>query len=249
MEKEYESLFLFLNNKINTKYIKYVMNMPKVHLRIDKTSQRCENRENITQNLDVKNINNLNEFDGILINMITGFDITLPDILNIRKNYNGLIYLDIHTLSRGLEKDHSRPFRLIPEAAKWISAADIIQVNQKEIYSLSEKKNEFEAAKEILKTDLKYLIVTKGEFGASIFYCEKDELKSVFASSLKSGSSNKIGSGDIFGSTFFYFYIRYGEILKALKAANTSAACSTRYTNIDDYNKLENDTFSELNKK
>lgn len=249
MEKKCENLFSSLYDKINTKYVRYVMSMPKVHLRIDQTSQSCENHENITQNLDVKNISNLNEFDGILINMITGYDITLQDILNIRKDYDGLIYLDIHTLSRGLEKDHNRPFRLIPEAAEWISAADIVQVNEKEIYSLSEKKNEFDAAKEILEAGLKYLILTKGEFGASILYLEKNELKSVFVASLKKNSSNKIGCGDIFGSTFFYFYIRYGEILKALKAANTSAGCSTRYTNIDDFKRLKDDTFSELNKK
>lgn len=249
IEKRCENLFSFLYNKINTKYVRYVENMPKVYLRMAQTSQKCENHENITQNLDVKNINNINKFNGILINLITGFDITLQDILNIRKNYNGLIYLDIHTLSRGLEKDHRRPLRLIPDAESWISAADIIQVNEDEIFTLSEKKNEFDAAKEILRTGLRYLIVTKGEFGASILYCEKDELKSIFISSHKNNSANKIGCGDIFGSTFFYFYLQNGDILKALKAANTTAGCSTRYTNIDDFKKLKNDTFSELNKK
>jgi bifunctional ADP-heptose synthase (sugar kinase/adenylyltransferase) len=249
MEKKCENLFSFLYDKINSKYIRFVENMPKVHLRIAQTSQRCENHENITQILDVTNIDNLNEFNGILINMITGFDITLQDMLNIRKNYNGLIYLDIHSLARGLDKDQRRPLRLIPDAKQWISAADIIQVNENELYTLSEKKNEFEAAKEILETGLKYIIITKGEFGASILYCEKEELKSVFISSLKNNSSNKIGCGDIFGSTFFYFYLLNSEILQALKVANVSAGCSIGYTNIDEFKKLKDDTFSELNKK
>jgi sugar/nucleoside kinase (ribokinase family) len=186
-------------------------------------------------------------FDGILINMITGFDITIDNLRKIRKDFHGLIYLDVHMLSRGLDKDNQRRLRLIPNTMEWISSADIIQVNENEIYSLTEKKSEILAAKDILSYGLKYLLVTKGELGATVFFYEEGELKSYFMSSFKLNSVRKIGSGDIFGATFFYFYLRHFEFQKALKAAIIAAGYSTSYTNLKEFMKLRNDTYSKLN--
>ena len=46
----------------------------------------------------------LNKFDGIFINMITGFDINQKQIEDVRKKFKGLIYFDVHTLSRGVSE-------------------------------------------------------------------------------------------------------------------------------------------------
>lgn len=65
--------------KVNDKFIQKVEKIPRVHLNLQKDRERHEAYENITNNLSL-NFSDLISFDGILINMITGFDITLNQL-------------------------------------------------------------------------------------------------------------------------------------------------------------------------
>lgn len=121
--------------KIDRSFLNKVDRIPRVHLNLFKDKERHEKYENISNNLSIE-INNFNQFDGIFINMITGFDITLDQLQNIRKNFSGLIYIDVHTLSRGLDENFKRKFRLIPNFSQWAKCIDIIQVNELEFYTL-----------------------------------------------------------------------------------------------------------------
>ena len=113
--------------KVNNKFLQKVEKIPRVHLNLQKDRERHEAYENITNNLSLS-FSDLKSFDGILINMITGFDIKLDQLVQIRNNYSGLIFIDIHTLSRGLTEDFKREFRMIPDFESWAKCLDIIQV-------------------------------------------------------------------------------------------------------------------------
>lgn len=247
IDKENEKLFAENYNRIEKSLITYTGKIPVVHLRILEDKERCEYYENITQCLDIHSIPNLNSFDGIFVNMITGFDLTLEDIIYLRENYKGLIYLDIHTLSRGLTEKNERLFRPIPFAEKWVASADFIQVNENEILTLTNTTDEFEAAKQILELGTKFLLLTKGEFGARIFWFQKGELNSIFASSLKVNTKNKVGLGDIFGAVFFSSYIKHRNLNNALRLANTAAGTASEFSNIDDFKRLKDGTFARFN--
>ena len=204
--------------KVNNKFLQKVEKIPRVHLNLQKDRERHESYENITNNLSL-NISDLNTFDGILINMITGFDITLDQLMQIRKNYSGLIFIDIHTLSRGLTKDFQREFRLIPDFESWARCLDIIQVNQNELYTLSHKKNEIAIVEELFGFGIKILCVTKGDLGARVYHNNKNEITSCFAAARKIINPNIIGCGDVFGASFFYSYIRNKNAIGSLENA------------------------------
>ncbi|HMN23702.1 MAG TPA: hypothetical protein PKE38_04335 [Ignavibacteriaceae bacterium] len=170
--------------KVNSKLLQKVDKIPRVHLNLQKDGERHEAYENITNNLSI-DISNLNLFDGILINMITGFDITITQLNQIKNNFSGLIFMDVHTLSRGLNDDYKREFRLIPDFKTWAACLDIIQVNQNELFTISQKKTEMEIAEEILNTGVKVLCVTKGDLGAKIFYHRQNEITSYFIAANK----------------------------------------------------------------
>ena len=204
--------------KVNNKFFQKVEKIPRVHLNLQKDKERHESYENITNNLSL-NISDLNTYDGILINMITGFDITLDQLMQIRKNYSGLIFIDIHTLSRGLAKDFQREFRLIPDFESWARCLDIIQVNQNELYTLSPKKNEIGIVEELFGFGVKILCVTKGDLGARVYYNSKNEIASYFVAAKKIIKPNIIGCGDVFGASFFYSYIRNKNAIDSLKNA------------------------------
>jgi hypothetical protein len=248
VDKKNYPLFEGEYEKLDEKIFDQVECVPKVWLKVEKYSERHEKYENINQNLSF-NIKDLNLYDGILINMITGFDITLEQLKTVRNNYKGLIYFDVHTFSRGLEKDFKRHFRVIPDFKEWASNLDVIQVNKNELFTLSEKENKEEIIKEVLSFGVRYLIVTLEEKGAEIFFEEDNVLKSIYEPAINVDVKNKVGCGDVFGAVFFYVYIsqEYKSIDKALKLANIAAGYTASYAEMSDFINLKTDVFSRYN--
>ena len=247
VDKKHYFLFEEEYERLDEKIFNQVENIPIVHLKIELEKERHEKNENINQNL-VFNIKDLNLYDGILINMITGFDITLEQLKEIRKNYKGIIYFDVHTFSRGLDDKMQRYFRIIPYFKEWASNIDIIQVNKNELRTLCEKETEEEVIKEVLNYKIKYLILTLEGKGAKIFFKEGDVIKSLHEPAIKINVKNKVGCGDVFGALFFYSYISQKEknTGKALKFANIAAGCAAAYGDMSEFNNLKNDVFSQL---
>jgi pfkB family carbohydrate kinase len=248
VDKKHYLLFEEEYGKLDERIFDNVESVPKVWLKVEKHSERHEKYENINQNISF-NIKDLHLYDGILINMITGFDIKLKQLKEIRKSYKGTIYFDVHTFSRGLDKDFKRHFRVIPDFNEWASNLDIVQVNKNELFTLSKKKDEEEIIKEMLGYGIKYLIITLEEKGARIFFREKNKVKSIYEPAITVDINNKIGCGDVFGAVFFYSYISQGvkSIDNALRLANIAAGCTASYKGINEFTNLKKDVFSRYN--
>ncbi len=215
--------------------------IPVVHLKIWDDKEREEIFENFTKKLQLNHIVNYNQFDGIFVNMISGNDITAEDIVQLRKNFNGKIYLDVHALSKGTDKNGKRVFRKVPELKKWLSSVDIIQANEYELNTISEGKNQFERANFVLTNGPSILIVTKGDTGIRAFFKNQNEIASIFIPAEKVNSINKVGCGDIFGAFFFYTYIETQNLAFALRTANKAAAIATTYNSTQKFLNLKND--------
>jgi sugar/nucleoside kinase (ribokinase family) len=238
IEKDNYSLFSPVFDNFDRKYFQTVDSISKVFLKIPKEGERDECYNKATENLNLE-IEDINSFDGIIINMITGFDISLEQLVNLRKAFKGLIYFDVHTLSRGLDPDGKRSFRIIPGFQKWAEMLDIIQVNKHEILTISGKKDELEIVKEILNAGTKYLILTMEELGARVFYLNAGEVNSIFKPAIKIDVINKIGCGDIFGAVFFYSYLLSRDINKSLEAANYAAGRAASGKELKELGKLK----------
>jgi sugar/nucleoside kinase (ribokinase family) len=189
----------------------------------------------------------LNNFDGIMINMITGFDITLAQLEEIRNNYKGLIYFDVHTFSRGLNEKMEREFRLIPEFDKWLSYIDILQVNTRELFTIADLDNKEGIISYVLGTNVKYLLETQGDKGAVCYSIKDGRIFIREMPALKTNVKNQVGLGDVFGAVFFYTYIKNGSVESALKYAVTASGYAASYGNMNDFNKLKSDVFSRNN--
>jgi sugar/nucleoside kinase (ribokinase family) len=245
-EKRYH-LFSKVYDQMNTDYsVREDGIVPIVRLNIYDDREREEKYERLGGKLQIP-YEILSSFDGILINMISGFDITLEQLKEIRKNFSRPVYMDVHTLTRGVGKNLERPQTVIPGFSEWAECLDIIQVNQTELFSLYNVKSERAIARKVLDAGAKCLIVTKEDKGAKIYYKEKNELSSLMISALKVNAKNKVGCGDIFGAIFFYTFIKFGSIIKSLELANYAAGMITSYNNFDDIVKLKYDVFSRHN--
>lgn len=235
LDEENAPLFESVYSSVKKDFFEKVESIPKVNLMHKENMEREEIYENITNNLNLS-VQDFSSFDGILINMITGFDINLEQMKNIRKNYKGIIYFDVHTMSRGLDENYRREFRKIPDFSEWAKSIDILQTNERELLTLSDKKDKLEIISELFSYGIKIVIVTKDERGARIFSMKKNEIISTFASSIKVDVKNKIGCGDVFGATFFYNYIRSMDDINSLHAANKAAGF---FVGCSDLNKLK----------
>jgi sugar/nucleoside kinase (ribokinase family) len=150
-----------------------------------------------------------------------------------------LLYFDVHTLSRGLDEKMHRDFRLIPDFEKWVENIDIIQCNEHEIFTLSQKQNEIEIIKEMFDCGVKIVCLTKGESGVRVYYQNKSEVASYFWATKKISDNNKVGCGDAFGAAFFYGYISSGDIFKAAESASSSAEFIASINNLSEFRNLK----------
>lgn len=239
--------FQYLYSKINIELSRKVEKVPSVYLKIHKDKEREECYSNLTDKLYINPEINFNNYDGIYINMVSGFDINLENLKLIRANYKGLIYFDVHTFSRGLDENNNRYFRKIPNAGEWISNIDILQTNENEIFTLSDKTNLNKIISEIFNYGIKLLIITKGEKGVSIYYEENSIIKSVSENAIKVNTVNPVGCGDIFGAVFFYSYIKSGNFEAALKTANAVAGVCTSYKSFEEFKNIKNDVDGFIN--
>jgi hypothetical protein len=219
-------IFNRIYSKVNMSYSVKVESIPEVKLKTAGVTEREEIYINLSARLSIEQIKDWNQFDGILINMITGFDITFEQLQIIRKQYKGLIYFDVHTLSRGVDQNLKREFRPVPDADEWLSNINILQANENELRTITTAADETEAAKEILKRGPDILIITKGSKGAVVYFNKQGSVDFYSVDAEKVEAVNKVGCGDIFGAVFFYNYIKDKDVINSLKSANKAGAAA-----------------------
>lgn len=242
LQKSNQHLFSDVYDKIYKIDINWVEEIPKVHLIIHESEERTECYEKIPQYLSI-NYSNLSGFAGILINMISGFDISLEQLTQIRKHFSGLIYLDVHTFSRGCDSNGERSFKQIENFSQWASSADIIQANELEVKTLFDCESELDIAAEVLKHGTKILIVTKSDKGACAYYKKDNIIERLIVPAEKININNKIGCGDVFGSILFYSYLKTNNLAKSLFNANYAAGQAVQTKNLIELKLLQDDLF------
>lgn len=192
------------------------------------------------------------EADAILVNMISGVDITLDTLKSIRKNFKGFIHIDIHNLVMKTNPDGTREHTNLEEWRQWCSNSDTIQMNEFEIITMSRTiKNEYEVAEEILikqKNDVKGIIVTRGKNGVSGFTKQKKSFGGEVYYDIDRDDVNAIenphfvdstGCGDVFAASFTLDFSKYGNFRKSLHYATRIASFKTSLAGIDELYKLK----------
>ncbi len=248
IDKQNDKLFKPAYSKIKNDFLVYVDSIPQVELKVDGICERKETYSRIAANLPLPK-ENLNQFDGILINMISGFDISLNQLEQLKKNYSGLVYFDVHTFSRGVDKNLNRIFRRIADFNEWAECIDILQANESELLTLSDKKEEAAIVDELFSYGIKQIIITRAEKGATVFFREQNSFKKIHKDALKTNVVNKVGCGDVFGAVYFYNYIKNKNVLLALEQANLFAGVATTYSEANDLLNLNRDANERISKK
>jgi len=213
---------------------------------------KFEYRDSDTYAVDYKSIEKFLEgTDSILINMITGSDITLETLMTLRQNFPGYMHIDIHNLVMKTNEDGSREQTTLNDWRHWCSNTDTLQMNEFEVKSLSRiKKTEYEIVEEILilqKNNVKGVVITKGingvsgyikkekRFGAETFTdLDKQDISAIENPKFKDST----GCGDVFAASFVYEYSKNKDFIKSLYFANRISSYKTSLEGIDELYKL-----------
>ena len=216
-------------------------------------SARMETSTEPTYTIDYKSIEKfIPGADAILVNMISGVDITLDTLKKIRKDFKGYMHIDIHNLVMKTNADGTREHTNLENWREWCTNTSTVQMNEFEITTLSRtKKKEYEVAEEILlnlKSGVSGIIVTRGKngvsgftkkekaFGGETFYdLDKDDVSAIENPHFKDST----GCGDVFAASFTLDYSKNGNFKKSLHFSTRIASYNTSLEGINELYKLK----------
>lgn len=190
-----------------------------------------------------------NILDGVLINLVSGVDISLRAMKQIGKEFKCYVHTDIHNLVMKTLEDGSRKRFPVENWAEWISSADTLQMNETELAALTGSFiNEEETALKILTSSsrLKNLVLTRGNNGVSLLYLNNysytinNKIKRIDIPSIKTDNFiDSTGCGDVFGTAYFYKNLTNNfNYESSLIYANKIAGFKTKFEGAEELHKL-----------
>ena len=190
--------------------------------------------------------------DAILINMISGVDISIETLKNIRKNFKGFMHIDVHNIVMLTKPDGTRIHTNVDNWYEWCTNSDTVQMNEFEIATLTkEKLSDYKIAEEILfkkRNEIKGVIVTRGVNGVTgITKKEKNfgnekffDLDHIDLAAIENPHFiDSTGCGDVFASAFTLDYSVTSDFKKSLHYANRIASVNASIGGIGQLDKLK----------
>jgi len=190
--------------------------------------------------------------DSILINMISGIDITLETFQKIRNAFTGYIHIDIHNLVMKTNPDGTREHTHLEQWREWCKLPDTVQMNEFEVISLSRTiKNEYKIVEEILlNSNIKPngVIITRGKIGVTGYTRTlkkfgSEEFIDIERHDVESPEVDNFvdstGCGDVFASAFTFDFAKSKDFLKALHFATRIASLNATLEGVEQLNRLK----------
>lgn len=218
-----------------------------------RTYDREENSTEPTLPVEFEHIKDLlGSLDGILVNLVSGVDIALDTLKEIRENFDRYIHMDLHNLVMQTFPDGTRKQMPVKDWQNWVGQTDTLQMNESELSILTgDNVTEYETAEKILKDKkVSALVVTRGIQGVSMYQLK---LKTGAGESCYDLNRNDLpmidsqlfvdstGCGDVFASSFFYknaeFKLNNQHL--ALNFANKMASLNASLRGVEDLHKLK----------
>lgn len=215
--------------------------VPQPNTRVTLTYRSRETRDEVTSApmppITAAEIAAVAECDAVLVNLISGDDVTLEALTGLRKSrHSPLIYLDLHSLALGIDPTGKRYYRAIPNWRDWLAACHILQVNEREAATLAGCQEQC-TREELLsfgKDHARELVtachITLGSNGSLLFYrhegdaryehCRPYEVPQVV---------DIIGCGDAFGAAFLAHFLRAKDFSAATHFANKVAGLNCTF--------------------
>lgn len=189
---------------------------------------RFECSKNISDPIPFNKIKPFLDTHGILVNMVSGFDITLETMDAIRMNVRDArtpIHFDFHSLTLGIDQDFKRFRRPMTDWRRWCFMLNSIQMTEEEAAGLTaEHYDEPTLVNQLMPLMVNTLVITRGERGATAIIQENKKLTHHEIAGTSFGPTiDPLGCGDVFGAAFFCRYLQQKNYRDAAEYANQFA--------------------------
>jgi hypothetical protein len=181
-----------------------------------------------------ENIKKFNKANFFIINMITGWDLSLEAYQKLSESNYSKMYLDVHFLVMGTDQFGKR-FPDRPEnITEWLRGSRFIQMNKREFGIINtEGLHESNFFEKYLRQD-QYLIITLGSGGADVIFRKNGLTRNKHFPAVSVEKIKDVtGCGDVFGVGFVWNYLQSGDVYRSIEFANLAAGakCFLRGTN------------------
>jgi sugar/nucleoside kinase (ribokinase family) len=186
----------------------------------------------------------------MLVNFISGFDLSLVTLKKIRKSTDALIFMDVHSLTLGFDDSGKRFFDAPKNWREWIKQADLVQMSLPELKELAKRNLKShqeikEFGRSILNLGPKIVLVTLGEKGGLVVFDDKVRrfVRQRRICLWQKGSKvrkfkDATGCGDVFSVGFLICYIHTRDLIKSVNFANYVAAEKCKISGVEGMKKL-----------
>ena len=174
--------------------------------------------------------------DWILVNMISGRDVELETLENLRRSATGPVQLDVHSLTLGFEPGGRRFLQKPPEWERWVACADWVQMNEAEARLLGDGRAVPDFARRLLEKGPRGVLVTLGRQGCFAVWRTAEGVRELALDAARHPEpAYPTGCGDVFGASFAYALLEGAATESAIRFANAAAgakACREPYTEL-----------------
>jgi adenosine kinase len=201
----------------------------QVHLYYEDNCERVECSKHISEPIPLRKIRAHLDADLIFVNMISGVDITLETLDEIRmdvRERHTPVYLDVHSLTLGINADFSRFHRPVELWRRWLFMIHAAQMNEQEAAVLTpEHLDETTLAKHTLSLNTNVLNITRGERGCTTFVDEHKHLHRFDIGGIDVKETiDPTGCGDVFAAAYCARYMKSNDVFSSAQFANRVAA-------------------------
>ncbi len=178
--------------------------------------------------------------DFFIVNLITGWDLSLEAYLKLSDRVRERLYTDIHYLVMGVDGLGRRFPRKVPEADRWLGGARFVQMNQREFEVLAEgKRDESEFFQAHLAAD-QVLLITRGGRGTVLLYHKQTRVRrKAFAAYHPPQVVDTTGCGDAFGAGFVHAWLEAPDLYRAVDFANRVGAANASLPGTNEMHRLK----------
>ncbi|MCU0452456.1 MAG: carbohydrate kinase family protein [Bacteroidetes bacterium] len=167
--------------------------------------------------------------NGVLVNMVSGSDLTLETLDHVRMNTREAripIHFDFHSLTLGIDPQARRFRRPLTDWRRWCFMLHSIQMSEEEAAGLSaERYDEPTLINQLMPLMVQALLITRSDRGATLI--TQDVHKRLTRHDIPGVSVNTqdaTGCGDVFGAAYFSSVVSGASHLEAATKANAAAA-------------------------
>jgi hypothetical protein len=178
--------------------------------------------------------------DALYVNFLSGWELDLTTAQELRRNFGGPIYADLHMLVMAVQPDGLRVFKPLSDVREWCGCFDLLQANEEEIQMMA--PDPLALAATAMHAGSHCLAVTLGSRGAVYFaspeftrLSDLDRARGLTAAvgpirtelipaEHVSAPQDPTGCGDVWGATYFSRLLAGDMLGDAIRAAHRAAA-------------------------